>query len=205
MRIFQRFLNILFPPPFTLDYLQKLPHAPLFPHDSIYSLYDYQDARVKKLIYYIKKFSDVFIDEALAEKMYEFLVVDISEKQSFGYFLNPLVLSIPLTPYQQNIRGFNQSATIAQFLAQKLNGTYRNNLIIKTRETKKQALLSNKSERFRNVQRCFSLNPIMSNIMVGQDIIIVDDLVTTGATFFECQKICQKAGARSVLLITIAH
>ncbi|MCA9352969.1 ComF family protein, partial [Patescibacteria group bacterium] len=170
---------------------------------NIFALYDYHAPEGKRLVYTIKKKRDRILTEHIAKEMAHLLTEYISEQQQFSFFLTPIIVPVPITKRQKQKRGFNQTEHIAQCLARELGATYDPHLVLKTTETKKQALITQKSERFLNVKNCFSINK-KRNIK-HQDIIIVDDLVTTGATIQSLEKTLKRSGARHIIAITVGH
>jgi len=202
---FLSLLQILFPSPYTKSKLKKIPTAPNPIQANIFSLYDYHKPPGKKLIYYLKKNRDRYLAYILAEKIHEYLLPEISDQLQFSYFIRPIIIPVPLHKKQYKMRGFNQSSDIARYLASMMNGVYRGNTLIKTKKTKKQALISQRHIRHKNILNCFNIHPLQRNSIQHKDIILVDDLVTTGATLKECEKVLRKHGTRNVIAITIAH
>lgn len=203
-RLVHILITLFFPSQFNKEFLRSIPKAPEPIHANIFSLYDYQHPLGRKLIYSIKKRRDKYLSQLIAEEMSLHLQEYISEQQQFSHYLCPLVVSVPLTPKQEKYRGFNQVSNIAQYLSKLFEGKCIP-IIIKTRETHKQALIKNKSQRFLNVRGCFGISHGQEHSVENKDIIIVDDLITTGATILEIEKVLYRYGARNVIAITIAH
>ena len=117
-----------------------------------------------------------------------------------------LVLPIPLTQERQNARGYNQAQELAKIVAKKLNeqgryATNDENVLTKTRETGMQKDLSSR-ERIENAMGAYHVHK--RKACQGQTILLIDDILTTGATGGECARILQNAGAKAVYLLTIA-
>lgn len=85
---------------------------------------------------------------------------------------------VPLHPRRRHFRGFNQSAILAQSLAFKLKLSYASDLLIRSRPTPPQVSLA-KTKRLHNIKNAFRINPSVS---VPPNIILFDDVFTTGAT-----------------------
>lgn len=199
------FINIIFPSRYSYKDIQNIPQAPECEISNIFPIFDYHSPAGKKLIYAIKKHRDRATSQYLAIHMHEHIREYISEQQQFSYFLEPIIIPVPITKKQRRIRGFNQSESIARIFTQLTQGKYLPQSIIKNRETRKQALIQKRSERFINVQNCFSIPHKHQYQFIHQDIIIIDDLVTTGATIRSLEKTLRAAGARNVIAITVAH
>jgi len=88
------------------------------------------------------------------------------------------------------------------------NDKCRNTIILsfdsleKIKETPHQSKLNNKTKRLNNLKNCFSANP---EKVKNRNIILIDDVITTGATMSKVKKELKKAGARKVIGIAIAH
>ena len=108
---------------------------------------------------------------------------------------------IPLSKKNFKKRGFNQS----QFIAEELG--FRNNLevintLIKVKETKEQKRL-NKKERQKNIEGSFKL--VNENLVKSRNFILIDDVVTTGATLNEAERILKSGGANEIIKLTLAR
>lgn len=114
----------------------------------------------------------------------------------------PLVTAVPLHPYRLNWRGFNQ----AELIARRLAGTHGLNfapLLARRRRTVAQATIADSRERAQNTSGAFAcLDPAAVN---GREVIIIDDVCTSGATLNECAKILKSAGAKSVTALVVAR
>lgn len=104
-----------------------------------------------------------------------------------------LICSVPMTTQAQRKRGFNQSALIALLMGYRLGIPVSNNLLRKVRETPHQSDL-NATERQSNLKNAF----ICQRPMEGRHVVIVDDVLTTGATVNELAKTLKQAGASRV-------
>lgn len=198
-------IELVYPSIYNRARIDAIPSAPTPPFPFVFSLFDYHTSAGKKLVYFIKKYNDTNLSNILAEKISEYLSEYLSEQQQFAYFNNPLVVVVPLTPHSLKKRGFNQNVKIAQELAQLVSGTFLPSLIVKTKETQKQALLKHRSDRTKNIHNAFAVPDDKKSLVSFRDVIIVDDLVTTGATLLEMKRVLEKAGARKVIAITVAH
>ena len=113
---------------------------------------------------------------------------------------NWLIVPVPLHKKRQNWRGFNQSAELAKLLAKKTGLKY-SDCLLRTRNTKQQVGLP-ASERRQNIKGAFALTHNSSPIT--HNIILIDDVWTTGSTLKECCYILKKGGAKEVWALTMA-
>ncbi len=111
-----------------------------------------------------------------------------------------LVTAVPLARLRQRARGYNQARLLATQLASVFALPYSDTLI-RPQETRAQSRLT-REKRLLNVVGAF--RPATEPI-AGKRILLVDDVYTTGATVKECARILLKAGARSVIVITLAR
>jgi len=123
-----------------------------------------------------------------------------------------LLMPIPLHAKRKRWRGFNQAEIIVNDLAGRF-GVKVGNQLVRVRETKTQVGLT-KDERKRNISGAFSLCPVpfertqdkqgkLSDVR-GKNILLVDDVYTTGATMGEACKVLKKAGAGEVWALCAA-
>lgn len=130
-----------------------------------------------------------------SEILTNFLVIEINKK-----YKNQRFNAISYVPNYQNnyIRGYNQSKILANNLSKKLKIPVKN-CLIKIRDNEKQHKLPY-IERQKNVEGVYSCTENLK----GQNILLCDDIITTGATLSECSKELKKAGA-NVSCVTIAY
>lgn len=113
-----------------------------------------------------------------------------------------LITFVPIHPLKFLERGFNQSEIIASQLARQRNLSMRP-VLEKTRETTSQTKLK-REERKENVVGSFRLDPKYKSDMTNRDVLLVDDVFTTGSTLLECCKVLKRGGARFIYLLTLA-
>lgn len=132
---------------------------------------------------------------ALGELLVEWL------KASPQFRRNDLVIPIPIHPQKLTQRGYNQAELLALPLKQYLGMKVKSDVLIRVKLTETQNALK-KSERFLNVQEAFQVNDTLS--VGGRKILLIDDIMTTGATVSEAARILLAAGALSVDVLTLA-
>ncbi len=205
MTIYERILNLVFKESFPKKILDSLHPAPPHRENFIFSVFDYHQTHTKELIRYLKNHKDFLLKKDLSRYMSEHILDYLSDQQELSYFENPLVIPVPISRKRLRERGFNQTHLLAKYIAKKIGGEYQKNIIKKYRANKKQALIHSRAERFRNVENVFKIISNKKYSIENRDVIIIDDLTTTGATLLEMKKTLKKSGARNVIAITIAH
>lgn len=112
---------------------------------------------------------------------------------------SPALVPVPLYPARERERGFNQAREIALSLAREHRLPIAN-LLRRTHPTGHQALLG-RSQRQKNLQEAFTFRGPIQH----EDLIIVDDVLTTGSTAHACAQILREAGAHRIAILTVAR
>ncbi|HUN56358.1 MAG TPA: ComF family protein [Smithella sp.] len=113
-----------------------------------------------------------------------------------------LLIPVPLHIKRLRERGFNQSLVLARAVGKKRQIPVNFSVLKRRRFTLTQTG-SNREERKENIKGAFEVtNP---KKIAGKNIILVDDVYTTGATINECAKTLVKAGARKIAVLTLAR
>ena len=110
-----------------------------------------------------------------------------------------IIIPVPMYKNKKSARGYNQ----AELLAQELQDItpYKKGILLKIKDTKKQSTL-NKQEREQNLIGAYKIQN--GEIIQNKNIILLDDIYTTGSTANECSKILKQAGANKICVLTIA-
>jgi len=122
-------------------------------------------------------------------------------QQSGGGFMPDVITYIPLYFLRFLQRGYNQSQILAQMIGKQLDIPCRT-LLRRQRRTHQQASLS-REQRIANMNNAFA--PCNIEQTEGQNILLVDDVFTTGTTLTAAAKALRKAGAADIAVITIAR
>ena len=112
-----------------------------------------------------------------------------------------LVVSVPLARRRRIERGYDQAALLADAYVRGADRARRaRTALARTRETRAQVGLA-REERARNVDGAFAATPAVA----GRDVILVDDVVTTGATADAAARALRRSGARSIVVVALAR
>ena len=115
-----------------------------------------------------------------------------------------IIISVPMYKKKKNQRGYNQSELIAKETAKKVeNIEYRNDILIKIKNTARQSSL-NKEQRKENIKNAYLIKSSNKEYILNKNILIFDDIYTTGSTANECAKMLKEAGAKNIGILTIA-
>lgn len=113
-----------------------------------------------------------------------------------------LIVPVPLHPLKQREREFNQAEKIAHYLSDATEIPVNARLLKRVQSTQTQTLLT-RSERAVNVRHAFALRKNCR--LNGKRIVLVDDVLTTGATTSACAKVLRQNGAEEVCVWTVAR
>lgn len=111
-----------------------------------------------------------------------------------------LATFVPMPKHRQKQRGYNQAEVLCETFC-KSTGMAQATLLERVKESPKQATLG-REERAKNIKGSFKA--INRAAIKGRDILLIDDVFTTGATANECALVLKKTGARSVVVFTLA-
>lgn len=120
-----------------------------------------------------------------------------------GLTFNFLVVPIPLYKYRLHYRGFNQAELIAEEIAKHFKLPIETNTLKRKISRTPQAKISNIEKRKANVENSFDIGPEIKSVE-NKIVLLVDDVITTGATLSEAAKILKQNNAKEVWGITIA-
>lgn len=170
-----------------------LPPVPLglAGYDYAYS-YGYYEGPLRKMIHHFKYASVDVLAGPLGELMVQALPLDLQVDT---------IVPVPLHWRRKMWRGFNQCDLLARPLESRLRVPVVQ-AIRKTRHTETQAS-STPGERRSNLTGAFVL--AAENIVEGKRVLLVDDVLTTGATVTACSALLRRGGAKSVTVLTLAR
>jgi len=112
------------------------------------------------------------------------------------------IVPVPLHPKKLKSRGYNQVTTFGQSLAKKLSIPFNENTLLKISSTKTQTKKI-RFDRWRNVQEMFSVQD--SKALENKHILLIDDIITTGATLEACCKAFQKTKNIKISIACMAY
>ena len=161
---------------------------PAFDSASSFGLYD---GALRKAINLMKYHNRKRLSKPLSDVLLRIIIPPVNA-----------VLPVPLHKKRLREREFNQSALIAKHLAKNFRIPLHLDCLVKVKDTKPQVGLRS-NERRKNLKKAFAVQK--SDLIEGKDILLIDDVVTTGATVRECSHVLKKAGAGDIHVITLAH
>lgn len=168
------------------------------------ALFSYNDPLVREAMHALKYHGERRIAAMLGE-----LVAEHLREELAGHALlsgtPPLLIPVPVTFGRHIERSYNQTELIAREAALRLPGhvEYAPGILVRKEFRGSQTLASTRRERSSNVRGAFMIKS--DDNVAGRDVILLDDIITTGATTHEAAATLMGCGARSISCIAIAH
>lgn len=149
---------------------------------------------IKQLIVQLKYNHKKYIAKILAKYL------------AFSYYQNffncDTVVYTPMTKEREKQRGYNQARILAEQFCKITKLNINHDCLVKVKETARQASILNSKERYENLKGSFKI--INKQKIVGKRLLIIDDVMTTGATVELISEQLLKAGASAVCVLTVA-
>ena len=115
---------------------------------------------------------------------------------------NCIVVPVSLYPSRRRKRGFNQAEILADIISKHFGWQLETRVFKRIRETKPQIEMKDYKDREANIKNCFDVTN--KNAIKNKNIILVDDVYTSGATMKEAIKILKRGGAANIIALTVA-
>lgn len=170
------------------------PHLP----EGLISYLNYRDERVADAIIKGKYKFLPKVYEILGQQLSEFLIRDYPDWLKNNHVQ---LVPLPLHKRRQRWRGFNQAEILCAVISVKLNLKVLD-VLSRRKATKTQKDLK-KEQRVKNLADAFELKPDAD--VHGKNLILVDDVTTTGSTLLQAAKVLKRNGANTVWCLTIAR
>lgn len=160
--------------------------------DRVRSVFSYQ-GEVRRALYRLKF--------GHAQYMAPYLAAYLADTYLADPVAVDLVVAVPMHAVRRRRRGYNQSHLIARSFAERLRLSYSRTAVRKTRATDAQTHLS-MADRQTNLKGAFAVD---SAEVAGKSVLVIDDILTTGATLSEVADALKQAGAVHVYGLTVAN
>lgn len=131
-----------------------------------------------------------------------FAKIILKNKKVCGFLKNyDIIIPVPIAKKRKLSRGYNQTELIAKEITKSLDLKLIKNVLIKQKNVVAQSSL-NKTERKQNIKNAFTVKDVEK--ILDKNVLILDDIYTTGSTVLECTKVLQKHGIKQIGILTIA-
>lgn len=115
-----------------------------------------------------------------------------------------VIVPVPLHRFRLLARRYNQAALLAMALGRLAGKPVEPDLLLRRRRTPVQGHM-NREDRRRNVKGAFAVRERKLALVAGKSVLLIDDVLTTGATAGECARVLTRAGAASVDVLTLGR
>ncbi len=170
----------------------------------VVTITEYDSPRVRLLVHSLKFYNSMVAAKVLALILYDYLVESIGNDIAFNGD-KVLILPVPIARARRRERGFNQIERILTQLV-KIDKSFKNivrtNVLVRVRHTTPQTKLG-QTERLENLRGAFSV--VQAEEVRDAHAIIIDDIVTTGATLAEIKNTLEVSGCKRVTLLAFAR
>ncbi|MFA6158775.1 MAG: phosphoribosyltransferase family protein [Candidatus Paceibacterota bacterium] len=174
--------------------------------DGIISLFPYRTDVVRASLVELKTFRNRKIERLLGRLVHERLAERLYELDVLEGFNNPLLVPVAMTKRSLRGRGWNQCELVAREIILADRGTMLEkgfDALTKTRHTGDQVGRT-RAERLEGLKDSFTARGDGDGGVGGRNVIVLDDIVTTGATLGEAKRALLQAGARAVICLAVA-
>lgn len=158
----------------------------------IYNSVAYYNGEIKELIIRLKYKNDFVCGEVLGEYMNIYI-----RERNIKF---DIITFIPMTHKAKRKRGYNQSEFLARYIAQRNNVPCK--LCLEKVEQSEDQIGLNTAMRWENLKDCFNIKEGID--IKNKRVLLIDDVITTGATLFYCSEQLEKAGAKDIIVLTAA-
>ena len=115
----------------------------------------------------------------------------------------PIIIPVPLSQRRKLERGFNQAAILAKTVSRRYGLHVDEYSLARTTDTSMHRAAMDSKAREATVAKVFEV--VRPGLVRGQNILLVDDLLTSGATVSQCARVLKKSGADKVIVLTLAR
>lgn len=230
MNIIDKFFDILFPKKPAVERLEKMTPDKILDAVSsavssagaikiqsgqgrFFALFQYRHPIARQIVWEIKYRGNSKLASTVGQLLSEKILRSLGQSLgSLNLDENFLIIPIPISKKRLKQRGYSQTELIAKNVMENFPREMRNrflycpSVLVKIKETPSQTSLGNRGQRLSNLSGAFALKDAPAEEVVrGKNIILIDDVITTGATLEEACGVLLDNGAKSVIGFGIAH
>lgn len=158
-------------------------------------LFYYKDGLSKTILHQIKYHNKRHLARYMGSMIADMYVDHIS--------MDDILVPVPLHPKKENVRGYNQTVLLSQGITKKIEAPIRTDILKRvinnSSQTQKTA-----AERSQAMKKTYALTSTQTKVDPKKTYIIVDDVITTGATIAACAELLRQAGAVHIKAVSLA-
>jgi competence protein ComFC len=185
------------------QFAERVKPSPELTVKDAYAIYSYKDPLVKKAIWLLKYRGNEHALQILATLMAFRLQELLENLLLFENFEQPILVPVPMSAKRK--KESNHTEKLCEQVLITLPAgmiEYRPQALSKIQETESQAKTKGRENRLNNLKGSITAN---SDTVTKRNIILIDDVITTGATIEECKRVLLKVGAKKVIALSLAH
>jgi ComF family protein len=164
--------------------------------DWVIGLYKYRDKKIKNAIWQLKFRANKKVADFFGKEIAEFLKISNLEEY--------IIVPIPIHWRRRMERGFNQTEWLCKEIVQANKNLKHINILKRSVYSQKQSW-NTKQYRQKNIKSVFEVKKKFQNYILGKSFLLIDDVVTTGATLNEARRELEKFSPDSVKALTVGY
>lgn len=189
-----------------IDCMRSLVARPIVLDTGVHALFPYRNTVVRRALWLLKYHNRRDIAAFFGQQLGEAITEMHLDEVLFMNNKTLLLIPIPVSSKRLRERGYNQAELIARaIIATDTGKRYElaTNILIKSIHTTNQAHTKSRSERLKNIRGSFSV--MNADKIKNANIIVIDDVTTTGATLAEARKVLRASGLKNIVCWSVAH
>lgn len=169
------------------------------------ALFPYRDTAVRELLWTFKYHKQAKVAQLLGFFLFEHLLSEAGENSGFFDPERTVLIPIPTTAKRRRKRGYDQALLLAREIEKQSRGLFvvRDDVLFKKRKRTHQTNIASRTKREENIRGSFKV--LHEEQVKEKTIILIDDVITTGATVSEARKMLLQKGALEVRALCVAH
>ncbi len=171
-----------------------------------FALFDYQHSLTKEVVWEIKYKGNRTLAETAGILLYDEIVSELTERNWWEKFGSILLIPSPISDRRRLERGWNQAELLTEAIkACDHEGRFRHTpgQLVKLSHTESQARTQNRAERLSNLKNSMGIRH--PKAVESRAVVLIDDVVTTGATLTEARRALKQAGVKKIVCFALAH
>ncbi len=165
------------------------------------NLFSYKSKLIKECIWLIKFKNNRKLSGHFSRIIHDVLLEELDELKKFNNFSDPVLIKVPSSKDSLNERGYDHNLLFIRDLIKSKEIKFMD-VLIKKKNNLRQSHFKSRKDRMRNSFGSYIV--FKKHLIKDKNIVLFDDITTTGSTIRECKKILKQSGARKILVFTIA-
>ena len=164
----------------------------------------FDDRLLRNIIYRFKYNFVKDLAQGLSQILINKILLAKQQGNSFLFKYDLIVVPVPIHTRRLRWRGFNQSELLARAIVDFFGYRFENGILQRRKYTRPQTKLKRK-KRIKNIENVFIVDESKTDNFAKTNILLIDDVATTGSTINECARVLKANGAKNVWGIVLAR